>query len=336
MLRTATLAEDAPPKAGKALKPAKEHSPRSEAPAVPTIFHEPWWLEIACDGGYREATVSNDGKIIGRLPYACVTKFSRLRMLGMPNLTHVLGPAFAPQYAMTDLRSLKQLAITRQLIQQLPRALHVSFRLHAGLQDTLAFNEAGFQTSVNFTVVIPPAPVDAMWRQMRDKTRNVIRRARERHRVEELGEPAAFLDFYENNLRERGVRNHYQTRICLPLMRAALQRGAGRILVARDPAGDEQGAVFTIWDDKVAYYFMSTRTKAAANGVINLLIWEAIQHAAAHGRTFDMDMLHVQRHHLPNHLLLTGFGGVLQPRFMVSRTAPVLRVARELRSALRG
>jgi hypothetical protein len=55
-----------------------------------TIFHEPWWLDIACDGDYREAIVVIDGKTVGRLPYRRRSQFPGLNTLGMPNLVHVL------------------------------------------------------------------------------------------------------------------------------------------------------------------------------------------------------------------------------------------------------
>jgi hypothetical protein len=295
---------------------------------VPTVFHEPWWMDIAAEGRHGEAVVTSGGSVVGRLPYACTRRFPSLQVLGMPMMTHVLGPAFAPQHANAELRSLKQLSITRNLISQLPRAVHVSFRMHAGIADTLAFGEAGFRTSVDFTVEIPPAPADTIWRQMRDKTRNVIRRAREQHSVADWTDPAQFIAFYEGNLRERGLKNHYDGALSRQLIQAALAHGAGRIIVARDPAGTAQGAVFTIWDDKFAYYFMSTRAKGAMNGVVNLLIWEAIQHAIAKNLIFDMDLLHVKKHNLPNHLMLTGFGGTIKPRFVVSRSAGLVKVAR--------
>jgi hypothetical protein len=295
-----------------------------------TIFHEPWWLDIACDGDYREAIVVIDGKTVGRLPYRRRSQFPGLNTLGMPNLVHVLGPGFAVPSAHSELRPLKQLQITRELIEQLPRAIHTSFRLHAGISDTLAFGEAGFETKVDFTVEIPPAPAETIWRQMRDKTRNVIRRARETHIVDETMDAERFLSFYENNLGQRGMRNVYQSRLALPLIAGAIERGVGRILRARDHQGAEKGAVFIVWDHRAAYYFMSTRTTDAMNGVINLLIWNAIQDAMSKNLIFDMDQLHVKRHSLPNHLLLTGFGGVVKPRFTVSRTAPAARIMREV------
>lgn len=336
MLRTSQMATDDLPTVEELPKSTCRASDGSTPSLVPTVFHEPWWMGIACDGNHQEATVASDGKIVGRLPYACATKFFRLRAIGMPHMTHVLGPAFARQYANSAQRSHKQLVITRSLIAQLPSAIHISFRLHAGIEDTLAFGEAGFRTSVDFTVEVPPAPIETIWRQMRDKTRNVIRRARERHSVVECTDAAHFFAFYECNLKERGAKNHYEDPLYLRLVTTSIQRGVGRIIMAVDPAGTEQGAVFTIWDDKAAYYLMSSRTKDAINGVINLLLWEAIKHASARNLVFDMDLLHVKKHSLPNYLLLTGFGGEIKPRFTVSRASQVVRVARDFYGAISG
>jgi len=156
-------------------------------------------------------------------------------------VTRVLGPALAMEFTGTNFpRSLKQLTIIRDLIHQLPKVSHVSFRLHDGVTDTLAFDAAGFSTSVDFTVEIPPASKEVMWRQMRDKTRNVIRRAQERLTVSEWVDPRQFLDFYEANLRERGLRNHYDQRICLNTITECLQRKTGRLVMATDPSGNAQ------------------------------------------------------------------------------------------------
>lgn len=250
----------------------------------------------------------------------------------MPALSHVLGPVFAPQYASEGVRSLKKLIITRELIRQLPSAMYTSFRLHPGITDTLAFNEAGFRTEAAFTVVIKPAHTDVLWRNMRDKTRNVIRRARERHDVVESLDPADFLAFYRENLRDRGLKNRYKERIYLPLITAALERGVGRLTVARDFLGTPQGAIFTAWDGNFAYYLMSTRARTAMNGVVNLLIWDAIQFAAVKNLSFDVNFLHVNKDSLPNYLLLTGFGGQIEARFQVTRSSPVIGVARELKN----
>jgi hypothetical protein len=288
-------------------------------------------MEIASNGEGGEAVVTRGGRVVGRMPYLASKKMLGLTVLGMPRMAHVLGPAFAPEFAGESLsHSTKQLSITRELIAQLPKAVHVSFRLHGGMTHTLAFAEAGFASAVDFTVEIAPDTPEALWRAMRDKTRNVIRRAQERLTISEVADLEMFLDFYDKNLHGKSSTNHYDRTVCYNLIAECLRRGAGRILMATDPAGKNQAAVFTVWDHRTAYYFMSTRTLDSMNGATSLLIWTAIQHAAARRLTFDMDMLHVRNKRLSNLLLLTGFGGTLKPRYWVQRTPEIIQLGRNL------
>jgi hypothetical protein len=70
----------------------------------------------------------------------------------------------------------------------------------------------------------------------------------------------------------------------------------------------------------------------SGNGAISLLIWTAIQHAAALGLTFNTDGLNSKN----NLLLLTGFGGVLKPRYFVSKTTEMYQTAQFLKGSLHG
>jgi hypothetical protein len=177
-------------------------------------------------------------------------------------------------------------------------------------------------------VEIPPAATDVLWCEMRDKTRNVIRRAQEILAVDTLDDPQAFMDFYEANLRARGTRSFYDRRVCTRLIAACLQRGAGRMLAAKDRAGRLQSAILTVWDRAMEYYFMSTRTPDSHNGAISLMVWTAIQHAARAGLTFDMDGLHVKNNRVSNLGLFSGFGGVIRPRYIVRRSSLLVGAAR--------
>jgi hypothetical protein len=296
-----------------------------------TIFHEPWWLKAASDDGYEEALFTADGKIVGRLPYLRLRKIGWQTALVMPTMTHVLGPSFAADLPAGERgRSLRRFTVCSALISQLPAAGHIWFALHRQETETLAFEAAGFSTGVRFTVEIAPSDPATLWRDMRDKTRNVIRRAQESLTAQAIDDPELFLEFYEENLRKHGRRNHYDLRTSANLMKACLQRGRGRILFAVDPAGALQAAIFTAWDKDAEYYLMSTRAPDSGNGAISLLIWTALQEAAAEGRIFDMDGIDSRT----NHLLLTGFGGTLRPRYVVSRTSASFRIAQSVRSRL--
>jgi Acetyltransferase (GNAT) domain len=296
-----------------------------------TIFHEPWWLRAASNDGYEEALFTADGRVVGRLPYLRLRKIGWQTALVMPTMTHVLGPSFAADLPAGERgRSLRRFTVCSALISQLPAAGHIWFTLHRQETETLAFEAAGFSTGVRFTVEIAPSDPAILWRDMRDKTRNVIRRAQESLTVQAIDDPELFLEFYEENLRRRGRRNHYDLQASAQLMTACLQRGRGRLLFAADPAGGLQAAIFTAWDKDAEYYLMSTRTPDSGNGAISLLIWTALQEAASEGRIFDMDGIDSRT----NHLLLTGFGGTLRPRYVVSRTSATFRIAQSVKSRL--
>jgi hypothetical protein len=294
---------------------------------APTIFHEPWWLEIVCDGNYREVAVSSGGVIVGRLPYE-LSSIWGLKILKMPMMTYVLGPVIITQGTNVP-NTLKQIAIVQELIKQLPKASYVSFRLHGGTT-ALAFESAGFSNSVGFTVEIAPSLVNVLWRQMRDKTRNVIRRAQERLTVTDSLTADDFLNFYDENLHKKNMVNFYNRSICAKVMVESLRRGVGRFIATVDPSNNLQSAIFTVWDADKEYYFLSTRTPASINGATSLAIWSGIQHAAQRGLIFDMAGIHVHPNRLPNLVLLTGFGGVITPRYRVKRATSVIRIAQSI------
>ncbi|WP_419759727.1 GNAT family N-acetyltransferase [Acidisoma sp.] len=319
------------PQSARGDAPAKPA--RSPAPKFPvaTIFHEPWWLSAASDGAYEEAVYTADNVVIGRLPYLRQRKIGWQTALVMPTMTHVLGPSLSADVPSGERgRSLRRFTISSALIAQLPQAGHTWFALHRRETETLAFEAAGFSTGVRFTVEIQPSTPDRLWREMRDKTRNVIRRAQESLIPQAIDDPALFFEFYQENLRQRGIRNHYDLRIRTNMVAACLEHGRGRILVASDATGSPQAAIFTAWDDEAEYYLMSTRAPDSGNGAISLLIWTAIQDAAAAGRIFDLDGVDSRT----NHMLLTGFGGTLRPRYLVSRTSTGFQVAQSLKTQM--
>ena len=183
----------------------KAAPPRAATPPVATIFHEPWWLSAASDGAYEEAVFTADNRIIGRLPYLRQRKIGWQTALVMPTMTHSLGPSLPLDLPGGERsRSLRRFSICSVLIAQLPQAGHIWFALHRRETETLAFEAAGFSTGVRFTMEIPPNTPDNLWRAMRDKTRNVIRRSQvEPHHADDQ-RPLALLRFLRREPAEAG------------------------------------------------------------------------------------------------------------------------------------
>jgi hypothetical protein len=281
-------------------------------------------MEAATQGQWEEVTVSLGGRTVGRLP------FRRKQRLGMtacemPDLVHFLGPAIDEGTGGPGTRALRREQITRDLIQALPWSDHFSQRFHGGVPDTLPFLHAGYQTTVGFTIELAPAPEEALWRRLRDKTRNVIRRAQEQTQLVDLG-PDEFTSFYQANLEVRGRVNHmFSPAAGIAMFKAALERQRGRILGAKTKSGTVSAAIFYVWDDRASHYLLTTRTPDAHNGCVSRLIWEAVRESAARSRIFDFGGVGSRG----ASLLYSGFGGEIRPRYQVNRTSFRYAVARQ-------
>ena len=181
-------------------------------PLAPTIFHESWWLELATDNRYSVAEVAIGGRVVGRFPYQINKRFG-LRFCEMPTLTHFLGPAIDVGEGSSNTRMLKRMAITRELIEKIPAVSSIYVKCHRGISDTIAFQDCGFHSSVQFTHEVFPQDPDSLWKNMRDKTRNVIRRAQEKLVVMTLSDPAEFIRFYISSLNDRGTNSYLDFQI---------------------------------------------------------------------------------------------------------------------------
>ena len=286
---------------------------RSRDPLTPTIFHEPWWLEAASGGQYEEVTVSSGGRTVGRLPFVR-RKSLRFTTCEPPELTHFLGPAVDEGHGGTVSRNLRWGEITRDLIGKLPTFHHFYQWLHRDVPDALPFVQHDFTVKAVFTYEVAPATEQAIWRNMRDKTRNVIRRAQEQTELVGL-EPAAFSALYHANLQRKGQSfNKLMKSNAQATFEAALSRSQGRLLAAKDATGTLLAAIWYVWDERVTYYMLTTRTPETHNGVVSRLIWEAMRESAAHGRLFDFGGVGTAG----SVLFYTAFGGEVSPRYMCS------------------
>ncbi len=298
-------------------------------PLMPTVFHEPWFLDAATGGSYQEVTVSAAGRVVGRYPFTIARLPARQMLCGMPDLAHFLGPAIDAGEGAPVNRLLRHDGILRELLEKLPASSGVYHKLHRGTTNTLVFQELGYRTAVQFSYDIRPAPEQILWSGMRDKTRNVIRRAKEQHEVIDLDDPGLFLSTYKENLQQRGRTNYYDR---LPAVcEQVVSRKRGRILAAIGADGKVAASIMYIWDMQAAYYLLSTRQLTAGNGAISLLLWTAIQDTARRGLVFDFDGLAGPG----SRVFYTGFGGSVVPRYIVSRYSLAHRIAGRLSNPFR-
>ncbi len=295
-------------------------TPPCTSPLTPTVFHHAWWLDAVTDGRWDAVEASSGGRVVGRFPFVKTARFGQV-LLGMPTLTHFLGPAVDDGDGTPATRLLRRVETTRQLISALPAHAALWMKFHRGVTETLAFQHAGYRNEVQFTCELAPESETELWAGLRDTARRVIRRAADRLDVIEVTDPQAYFAFYTRNLEERGLRNTYREAAYLRAVVACRSHKAGRLLAAVDEDGKLQAGIFTIWDQTSEYYLMSSRRPDADNGATSLLIWAAILHARACGLAFDLDGVST-----PGDMqFLTRFGGTIQPRYSVHRSSLLQR-----------
>ena len=231
---------------------------------------------------------------------------------GMPELTHFLGPGIDEGSGTLCNRILRRNGITRELLAGLPKTSAFHQKMHARVPDMLAFQQEHYDIGVQFTYEIRPAPEAVLWANMRDKTRNVIRRAGEKHTVCDLEDPMEFIAFYRKNLSDRGVDSVYNDQIVSKLISESLKRNQGRMAVVRNSEGAISAGIYYVWDSRTGYFLLSTRDAASGNGVMSLLIWNAIKDCCSRDLAFDFEGIGTSG----SVLFYTGFGGYVSPRFI--------------------
>ncbi len=299
-------------------------------PLVPTIFHEPWWLNAATNNCYEQIEVSDGHHIVGRFPYIVSSKHG-MNISMLPTLTHLLGPAVDEGSGNANTRFLQRYTVTRELIAKLPPLHRFRQKLHRGYPEVLSFQAEGFRTGVQFTFEIEPISEADAWSQMRNKTRNVIRRAEEELEIIGMEDVAEFIDFYEKNLAARGKKMYSPPEINAAVCTAALEKKTGKIFAAKDPKTHSLvAAIFIAFDAKAAYYLMSTRTADSGNGAIPLLIWSAIRFSLKRNLAFDFDGVANQG----AVLLYIGFGGKPKPTYIVAKDSKRIKFLNSSRGVL--
>ena len=195
----------------------------------------------------------------------------------------------------------------------------------------MLFRSSGCEVSVLQTFLLDCSrPSDELWTGMRDKTRNVVRRARERLMVKDIDDADLFVSFYRSNL--DGEKCYFNLGLVRGLFEAAHVRGQGKIAAAIDSSGMVHAKVFFVWDDQRLYYFLSTRDRKVADvGAVSLLLWHGIELAHARKLTFDFDGITNEA----RFAFMAGFGGEIATRFNIVRTTRLYEAQKGIRNVAR-
>jgi hypothetical protein len=229
--------------------------------------------------------------MIASMPIVVTRSFLGQRYIGMPPLTRALGPIFTRVSPGSQLSDLGHFRLLRELIAKLPRFIGFGQTFDPQCNNLLAFRLGGFSIGLHYTFRLDDcSDSDAVWKGMRDKTRNEIRRAEEYLQIIRSTDIARFVEFHETNLRRSGRSMMPERRRMQKILSAAVANHAGESLLCCTADGNLSAAIFIVWDNEYYYRLLSTRDeRRAGNGALSLLLWNALQLAGQANRGFDFD-----------------------------------------------
>ena len=281
-----------------------------------SIYHEHWWLDVVTDGNWGEAVITENGVVVGCMPYVVERKLG-FRVSRLPSLVRTLGPVISPLADETGPQLLRRVDIATALINKLPRFELFDQMFDPRIEDAAMFALQGFSVGHGYTMQLPQGRTeDEIWDGVTFKTRNHIRKAAKTLEVATLLEPDEFCRFYNQNLGAKP--NHHGVARMRRLVDEILARDAGTLMGSRTADGTLTAAVCIVWDRAAARYLLATRrVDISGGGATMLLIWEAIRLACRRGIGFDFDGVNS-----PAMLeFLAAFGGDLAPRLRVRRAS---------------
>jgi len=243
----------------------------------------------------------------------------------MPPLTRTLGPTFTRVSAGPQLSDLAYYRLLLELIAKLPDVVGFEQIFDPQCNNLLAFQVSGFSIEAHYTFRLQNCcDLGELWKGLRDKTRNEIRRSQDHCLLYRSSDISTFVEFYEANLRRSGKSMIPERGRMKKILEAAVNNDAGESMLCHTAGGDLSAAIFVVWDDQYYYYLLSTRDKRVAdNGALSLLLWNALQLAGQVNRGFDFDGFDT----CGSANFVRQFGGRILPRWKVLRRSWLIRAA---------
>jgi Acetyltransferase (GNAT) domain len=257
-----------------------------------SVFHEPWWLDAVAPGDWAEVRVVEDGRTVARLPHVPRSRYG-LRLVVAPPLTNRLGPLLDPavESGRNETRIRRFDALVHGLIDALPRADLTRIPLHPDLLSWLPFQRRGFVVEPQLSYVIDRLEdLDEVWAGVAGRTRRVVKAARRTVEVRRDTDAVELRRLVGATYARQGLGLPYDAGVLDRVVRAAVERERGTVVTAVDQEGRCHASLFSVWDDRRAWYVCGGGDPALRrSGAGTLLMWELIREAAKRTERFDFE-----------------------------------------------
>jgi hypothetical protein len=303
-----------------------------------SIFLHPFWLDIVCKKGTWDVCLSHDnaGDIDGFLVYYRVKLKGMISAIAMPELTPNAGIWLRlPRHKINGIKRHSTYTATKKivdtLVDQLPDVPIYCQHFHYSLTDWQPFFWKNYRQTTHYSYILDNLhDLTEIYSDLKGSVRTDLKKAERFVIVEnsDTSTPEDLSDFYDVvnlSFRKQGMKPFYSLDILQELDTVLGEKHARKLFLARDTEGSfeiKKGAIhggvyIIIWNGTAHYIAGGSHPDLRQSGAMSLLIWRAIEWAAAQGcHTFDFEGSMIPQ----VETLFRAFGGKQKPFFRITKT----------------
>lgn len=258
-------------------------------PSIP-LYSRDWWLDIVCGAdNWNVLLYKKNGRIEAAMPLYIPWR----DVVSMPVYTQTMGPWISPESEDTKYahRLSRRQEILQEFVEQLKGYSHFFQNFSYQITDWLPFYWGGYKQTTRYTYILDGIHAsDNLWENMSQPIRRNIRKAQKQGIEVRSGITIPeFMEIQRLTFQRQG-KHPVGIPVLEQLIRESLRRDQGLLWGAYDQEGNLHAAVFVVLQEASAYYVAGGGDpRFRASGAHSLVLWEAIQEAAAYTDKFDFE-----------------------------------------------
>jgi hypothetical protein len=285
-----------------------------------TLFEEDYWLNCVAPGSWSSITIEQNKKIVGRLPYFTKSIFG-IKSISLPMYTPWMGPWIRREEPEQKKFLSFEHEILAQMAKKMPLARTIVIACAPEYRNLMALHWSGYRLGLAYTYRITDlSDPDRIWYRMRDKTRNIYRKADRSLIVNDERSLKDITPILASTLARKGLNSKANCEVLSQIDAVMSARNQRQIYVAEDSSGKIHGFCYIVFDERHSFYLAGGADPSLRHsGAQTLALWYAIKNAGRFSRIFDFEgsMIPGIEH------FFNGFGASQTPRFTAIRKITV-------------
>lgn len=255
------------------------------------LFHQPWWLDIAC--GKTEwiglvSTTHFQGKP-AIMPIPIMNKWG-IKYINRPMLTTYLGPWWA---GFETLCPIQQNKLSQQLWPEFaalyPRLIYSKQTFRPAVIQASAFHLQKHRLGIRYTYRINNIQDhERVYKNFRRSVKKSIRKDAQDVEIKQSEDIKSMYQLVEQIYIRQQVKMPFSFSLLNQLYQKANEQGLCKLLLAHNPAGQPIAGLISFQDHNTIYLVASgTNEEGLQKCAFAKLVWHTITSAPAHIQTLD-------------------------------------------------